>query len=86
MKPFETIYLNVQVENEEIKEYILSCMHTIVLNYKSNIKSGWRVIFDLINFGLQEESDKISRSAFQILCRIMNHDLDMIQDVFVDLI
>jgi brefeldin A-inhibited guanine nucleotide-exchange protein len=62
LKPFETIFLNV--ESEEIKEYILSCMHSIVLNYKSNIKSGWRVIFDLINFGLQEESDKISRTAF----------------------
>jgi brefeldin A-inhibited guanine nucleotide-exchange protein len=39
-------------------------MNHIVLNYKNNIKSGWRVIFDLINHALQEDSDKISRTAY----------------------
>ncbi|KAM3147892.1 hypothetical protein pb186bvf_000220 [Paramecium bursaria] len=83
LKPFETIYIS---SDQEIKEFILSCINSIVLNHKSNIKSGWRVIFDLINLGLKEDNEKNSRIAFQILERIMNHNLDMIQDVFVDLI
>jgi brefeldin A-inhibited guanine nucleotide-exchange protein len=83
LKPFETIFLGV---DESMKEYILDCVNHIVLNYKYAIKGGWRIIFDLINYALAEESVIVSRSAYFILKRIMDNNLDMIGDVFVDLI
>ena len=55
LKPFETIYVQTDID---IKEFIMSCMHSIVLNH--TLRSGWRVVFDLINLGLKEESDKLA--------------------------
>ncbi|CAD8200740.1 unnamed protein product [Paramecium pentaurelia] len=83
LKPFETIFLQ---SNLEVKEFILSCINHIVLNHKHNIRSGWRMIFGLIALGLKEENDKICKIAFQILSQIMEHNLDLLQDVFIDLI
>ncbi|CAD8196568.1 unnamed protein product [Paramecium octaurelia] len=83
LKPFETIFLQ---SNLDVKEFILSCINHIVLNHKHNIRSGWRMVFGLITLGLKEENDKISKMAFQILFQIMQHNLDRLQDVFIDLI
>ncbi|CAD8122619.1 unnamed protein product [Paramecium sonneborni] len=83
LKPFEFIFLQ---SNLEVKEFILSCINHIVLNHKHNIRSGWRMIFGLITLGLKEDNDKICKIAFQILSQIMEHNLHLLQDVFIDLI
>lgn len=78
------IFLNTP--DVEVKEFILNCINILVLSHKNNLKNGWRVIFDLINLGLKEENKKVTSIAYQILNRIMKYNLDLIQDVFVDLI
>jgi brefeldin A-inhibited guanine nucleotide-exchange protein len=75
LKPFETIFTQT---DSEVKEFILSCINHIVLNNYSNIRSGWKVIFGLINLGLKEEEERVYKISFSILSRIIEHNLDLI--------
>ncbi|EAS07412.2 guanine nucleotide exchange factor (macronuclear) [Tetrahymena thermophila SB210] len=88
LKPFEIIFQNVPIQNLFIKDFILDCFKNFLGNktiYKK-IKSGWRIIFNILGFALLEESDELSRNAYNIIKGIMEENLDTIHDVFVDLV
>ncbi|CAD8047195.1 unnamed protein product [Paramecium sonneborni] len=78
LKPFELIYAHSDVDE---KEFILLCVKQILQNSKTYIKSGYKVIFNLINVGLKEENDKISKLAFDLLKFI-----EIQESILIDLI
>ncbi|CAD8140155.1 unnamed protein product [Paramecium octaurelia] len=75
LKPFEIIYLNSDADE---KEFVLLCVKQILQNSKTYIKSGYKVIFNLINLGLKEENDTISKLAFDLLKFIEIQELILI--------
>ncbi|CAD8045987.1 unnamed protein product [Paramecium sonneborni] len=75
LKPFELIFVNSDVDE---KEFVLLCVKQILQNSKKHIKSGYKVIFNLINVGLKEENDKISKLAFDLLKFIEIQELILI--------
>ncbi|CAK78789.1 unnamed protein product (macronuclear) [Paramecium tetraurelia] len=75
LKPFELIYNNSDIEE---KEFVLLCVKQILQNSKTYIKSGYKVIFNLINLGLKEENDTLSKLAFDLLRFIEIQELILI--------
>ncbi|EGR32636.1 sec7 domain protein [Ichthyophthirius multifiliis] len=86
LKTFEIIYQKVNVQNIFIKIFILDCIRSFCTSYFHKIKSGWRIIFNIVNFALQEENQDLSNNSFQILKLILDNNLDIIYDFFADLV
>ncbi|KRX07107.1 Sec7 domain [Pseudocohnilembus persalinus] len=86
LKPFEIIFQKCPPQNFELKGYILGCIKIISQNYNSKLKSGWRIVFNVINLALNEDKENISQRAYLILKDIMELQLQNIDDVFLDLV
>ncbi|CAD8044148.1 unnamed protein product [Paramecium primaurelia] len=75
LTPFELIYNNSDFDE---KEFVLLCVKQILQHSKTYIKSGYKVIFNLINLGLKEENEILSKLAFDLLKFIEIQELILI--------
>lgn len=73
-------------ENLGIKHFIFDCVKSFLTNNSKKIKSGWRIIFNIIGLALQDGSKELSDSAHELLKKILDKNLDYMSDVFVDLV
>ena len=58
LKPFETIM--VQAESAEICDLVLRCIDMMVLACTSNIRSGWRTIFNIFEVCSEHKTAEVS--------------------------
>ncbi|EGR34763.1 sec7 domain protein [Ichthyophthirius multifiliis] len=83
LKVFEIIFLK---QNIFIKIFILDCIKAFCTNFYRKIKSGWKIIFNIINYAIQDNNTDLSKNAFQILKLIIDQDLNIIYDLYADIV
>lgn len=84
LQPFEAIYL----DNKDVyrtKEYVITCVNTLVLQEVKYIRSGWIVIFSLFSHVAEDENNDIVRKTFDAIIRIFNNNFNLVKDVFPEL-
>ncbi|CAD8099384.1 unnamed protein product [Paramecium sonneborni] len=79
LQPFELIY--AQTSFSEVKEFILSCMRMLSHMCYYKLKSGWRVVFKIINQSLQESIQLVDISI-DVLNKIFSEDFINLKDIF----
>ncbi|CAD8182981.1 unnamed protein product [Paramecium pentaurelia] len=79
LQPFELIY--AQTQFSEVKEFILSCMRMLAHMCYYKLKSGWRVVFKIINQSLQE-SIVLVNISIDVLNKVFSEDLINLKDIF----
>ena len=84
LQPFEDIYTN-NIEVYRIKEYVITCITTLVLQEIKSIRSGWIVIFSLFSKSAQDSSMDIVKKTFDTVFKIINNHITLVIDVFPDL-
>jgi len=83
LQPFEVIYQ--QIANDDLKELILNCCNYIIAHVKKNIKSGWKIIIDILGLAAESPKESIVKLSFSTAEKIINSGLDSLKDVFADL-
>jgi brefeldin A-inhibited guanine nucleotide-exchange protein len=76
LKPFEVIM--ARTKSMEISDLVLRCIDMMVLACASNIRSGWRTIFNIFEVCSNHRSTEESESAFGIIERLMESWLDFL--------
>lgn len=84
MKPFEVVISTTKFD--PVKEFIISCLHQIVLTRTSNIASGWKTIFVILTTCAEQEKPVLP-TTFDLLTEILEKYFDVIKhNFFIDAI
>lgn len=83
LKPFEVIVAKSKFL--EIKDLVLRCIDIMIRTCASNIRSGWRSIFVILEVAASQEVAEISIIAFDIIERLMTNQFDLLIFDFVEL-
>lgn len=75
LEPFLLIMKNKD-SLEETREMILACVDQMIHSRVENLKSGWRVFFDIIVAGANDSKKKVSLHALSILQSTLDKHLD----------
>jgi len=84
LKPFENILIN-NINVYKTKEYVLTCITNLVLAEAPNIKSGWRIIFNIFQLAAEDSSIDIIRKTFETLTKIFKNHFTQVKDNFPEL-
>lgn len=63
---FEKIYGNLQTDQIDVKEFLMTCVLSILQNYANKLKSGWKIVLSLIRFALKEEVPNLNLMANRV--------------------
>lgn len=83
LKPFETVM--TKTKYIEIKDLILRCIDIMIQACASNIRSGWRVIFAILEVAAIQDNVDIASMGFEIIERLMTSQFDLLIFDFVEL-
>ena len=83
LKPFEIVMLKSR--SVEVKDFILSCIDIMIRACASNIRSGWRGIFAILEVAANQDIIEISNLAFDIIERLMINQFELLIFDFVEL-
>ncbi|KRX10951.1 Sec7 domain [Pseudocohnilembus persalinus] len=86
LAPFEQIYLNMKINNDQLKELIISCIYMLTNQSFYNLMSGWKIILRIVNLAIQDNQPNLVQVSFMIIKKIMNERLENVLDVFVELV
>jgi hypothetical protein len=81
LKPFENILIN-NINTYRIKEYVLTCVNSLVLSEASCIKSGWKIIFNIFSLASDETQLDLTRKTFDTILKVFNNYFMQIKDYF----
>ncbi len=62
----------------ETREIVLACVDQMIHSRIGNLKSGWRVFFDIIKVGASDSNKKVSFHALSILQGILDKHMDQL--------
>jgi len=77
LEPF-LIIMKSKDSLEETREIILACVDQMINSRVKNLRSGWRVFFDIITVGGKSSNKKTSLLALGILQGILDKHLDVL--------
>ena len=66
MVSFEKIYANLKEDQGEIKEFLIMCVLSILQTYANKLKSGWKIVLNLIDFALDEKTPNLNIMANRV--------------------
>ena len=78
LKPFVVVMRNSS--SYDVRELILRCIGQMVLSNVSNIKSGWRSLFQIFKTAADDESSSIVKYAFEIIENIVRESFQYITE------
>ncbi|CAD8080310.1 unnamed protein product [Paramecium sonneborni] len=89
--PFEQIFSHTQAQQQQkvqLREYILSCMCMITNICFNSIKSGWKIIMNIVNQALQDDQQQLARFCVQITDKIMQdvNNQKVYSEIYLELI
>jgi len=84
LRPFGTIFQ--RVENNDIKELVLTCCSYIISHVGDKLKSGWKTILDILGLGAESDKKNIIHYSFSISENIMNESLDSLKELLSEFI
>lgn len=83
LKPFETII--AECSSNEIKDLVLRCIDIMIKACASNIRSGWKSIFSIIEIAAGQPSVEVAIIAFDITERLLKENFNLLLNDFVEL-
>jgi brefeldin A-inhibited guanine nucleotide-exchange protein len=83
LKPFEIVISRSRFL--EIKDLVLRCIDIMIRACATNIRSGWRSIFAILEVAASQDVAEISTIAFEIMERLMNNQFHLLIFDFVEL-
>jgi brefeldin A-inhibited guanine nucleotide-exchange protein len=86
LKPFETIFMETPPDNVENRDLILRCLDNIISHSVRHLKSGWKIIFDILNMAAASEKDLLIEQSFRVLQTILAENLPAVNDYMLDLL
>mmetsp|Transcript_7450 Transcript_7450/g.21709 ORF Transcript_7450/g.21709 Transcript_7450/m.21709 type:complete len:1742 (-) Transcript_7450:1355-6580(-) len=75
LKPFLLVMKN-NGTRQETKEVILACVDQMINTRVDNIRSGWKVFFEILQVGAKDPNNRVSRHALSILQGTLDNHLD----------
>jgi len=84
LEPFEDIM--VHSKDSDLKDLVLRCMENVVLSRSEHLRSGWRIILNVISVGGQDDTESVSSFAFTLLERVVRDHLSALDEYFEELI
>eukprot|EP00960_Hanusia_phi_P077756 768738-Hanusia_phi.AAC.3 len=79
LKPFDFVIANSKTT--EIRELVVRCLTQVVRSTARNIKSGWKIAFQVLNMAGRDESDAIVLLAFDLVRKVIHESfLQVISD------
>ncbi|QSL64414.1 hypothetical protein MERGE_001715 [Pneumocystis wakefieldiae] len=86
LKPFQHILMNNPTE--KVKEMVLICLQQMIQARASDVRSGWRTMFNVFQFAAREEYGNIVNFSFDIVKQIYKENLSIIisQNSFADIV
>ncbi|KAI5966985.1 SEC7 [Candida pseudojiufengensis] len=86
LKPFE--YVIIHNRSLEVKDMVLECMNNMILARASQIKSGWKTIFNVCTAGAKENKESLVMKSYKMAIWINKEYIEEVrrQDSFGDLV
>ncbi|CAK9439068.1 uncharacterized protein LODBEIA_P32920 [Lodderomyces beijingensis] len=86
LKPFE--YAITHNQSLEVKEMVLECMNNMILARASQIRSGWKTIFNVCTAGAREPKEALVTKSYKMAIWINKEYAEEVrrQDSFSDLV
>jgi hypothetical protein len=75
LQPFLLIMENPDTR-QETKEVILACVDQMINTRADNLKSGWRIFFDILTVAANDKNNKVSIHSLNILQGTLDKHLD----------
>jgi len=84
LKPFEEILKN-NINIFRTKEFVITCIKSLVMQQTHMIKSGWKVIFNIFNIACDDINIEIIKTSFEMIEKISRYHFDSVKEYFSDL-
>ena len=75
LRPFLSIIENPG-SRQDIRELVLRCVDNMIRSLSHNLRSGWKIFFQIITLSADDPSEKISTLGLAILQRLLDEHLD----------
>lgn len=83
LKPFEVIIS--KSASTETKDLVLRCIDIMIRACAANIRSGWKSIFNILEFAASQQSHEIAKFGFDILEGLLVNQVGLLLNDFVEL-
>ncbi|KAG5422239.1 SEC7 [Candida metapsilosis] len=86
LKPFE--YVIIHNRSLEVKDMVLECINNMILARASQIKSGWKTIFNVLTAAAKENKESLVMRSYKMAIWINREYVEEVkrQDSFSDLV
>ncbi|KAI5968383.1 SEC7 [Candida margitis] len=86
LKPFE--YVIIHNRSLEVKDMVLECINNMILARASQIKSGWKTIFNVLTAAAKENKETLVMKSYKMAIWINKEYVEEVkkQDSFSDLV
>lgn len=84
LKPFEVIISNTKCH--EIKDLVLRCIEIMIRSCATNIRSGWKTIFLILEVSAEHDEFETAALAYTILNTQMQDNFQLLVHDFVELL
>jgi len=84
MAPFEQMI--ARSSSVELRDLVLRCSENIILSRSKHIKSGWRVLLNVLTVGGHDPTSDVHSLAFSILNRLVKEHVDALDAHFPELV
>jgi hypothetical protein len=75
LRPFLSIMENPG-SRQDIRELVLRCVDNMIRTLSHNLRSGWKIFFQIITLSADDPSEKISTLGLAILQRLLDEHLE----------
>jgi Domain of unknown function (DUF1981) len=74
LRPF-LVVMEDKGSREDVRELVLQCVDTIIRTKSRNLRSGWKVVFSILDRSASDPSEKIDFLGLAILQRLLDEHL-----------
>ena len=78
LKPF-SIVMEHEGTREGVRELVLQCVDNVIRAKAHNLRSGWKIIFNILTLSANDKSEKIEYLGLSILQRLLDEHLEAIE-------
>jgi len=77
LKPFHIIIAKNGVTRDQIREFIVTCMWSLVMEKTQNMKSGWTIILTIFKIAAQDKKE-LADIAITAMDKVIKNDFSHI--------
>eukprot|EP01028_Stygiella_incarcerata_P007764 TRINITY_DN324_c1_g1_i10.p1 TRINITY_DN324_c1_g1~~TRINITY_DN324_c1_g1_i10.p1 ORF type:complete len:1548 (+),score=467.44 TRINITY_DN324_c1_g1_i10:437-5080(+) len=83
LKPFETV-IDGSSQNAELREYVVRCVQQMIFARAKNIKSGWKIMFQVLSIAANDNQESIVRLAYECVEFVILGHFSLVSETFVE--